>query len=793
MASQKVNWLFLLAICFFLNSCSESTSFHSLYLSTKDEWKASRREFVVNQDGTILPEGAAPARYLHGMVDSAQQASRNAGAITFAVNYLTQGKLRFFIETVSAGAELQVLIDGRPALKRDLPVGAGQGPWKESRYLEQYNLYQCLYNEEIAVAIPQGEHKISIENLGADWLSINYFVFENYTGQIVSASFEQWQELETQSGSLLQRLDSYQKQWQKYQHEKKPAAELRNMADMYLRFLQQAAAEVKHYDQRLFELEQNLIALLKESEQGRNFVEKKRGYLKRVYLSPVDSSLQPYDVMIPLRYDSAKAYSLIIDLHGYMEQIKPWHNFLWAQVDSSLDSLKLIRAAVYGRRNRYYLGAGEQDVLEVLADIRRNYSIDTNRVYLAGASMGGYGTWQISLRYPDKFAAISPLCGITTSVQTSYGHYPRSNQEILAASFSPLLLAENARYLPAKIYHGAKDPVIPADQSRQMVNRLIKLGYEHQYHECPQLEHNVWDTASADPTRKPFLLSKIRNPFPAQVRHKTFYFRTGKSYWLDIQGKENWNDFAEITGKWTAADHLTITTDNVSAFAIDLRHPQYQSGQSLELTINQQRLILPPSQAKAWLAFHKNRVWQAGSRTSKELLKRKGLEGPWLDGECSPFIVVYGTQQGFSENSEPVQALRTYYAQYNMQPRFVADTLALSNHFEKNFNLVLIGNPAQNSYTAQLFDDQKSALRFTLHALRGRQHFSGNSDHGLRLIYPNPRNPEKYVLLDWYPAGITDFQQLNQMMIADYLIYRLDKREFKVSDSGFFDSRWELD
>ncbi len=49
--------------------------------------------------------------------------------------------------------------------------------------------------------------------------------------------------------------------------------------------------------------------------------------------------------------------------------------------------------------------------MDVLAEVRRDYKIDPNRIYLMGHSMGGYGTWSIAMAHPDVFAAIGPISG----------------------------------------------------------------------------------------------------------------------------------------------------------------------------------------------------------------------------------------------------------------------------------------------------------------------------------------------------------------------------------------------
>ena len=74
---------------------------------------------------------------------------------------------------------------------------------------------------------------------------------------------------------------------------------------------------------------------------------------------------------------------------------------------------RYIVASPFGRGNAFYEDMGEQDVLQVLREVQRLYSIDPDRIYLTGGSMGGWGAWNIGLRCPDMFAALAPVMGPT--------------------------------------------------------------------------------------------------------------------------------------------------------------------------------------------------------------------------------------------------------------------------------------------------------------------------------------------------------------------------------------------
>ena len=127
-----------------------------------------------------------------------------------------------------------------------------------------------------------------------------------------------------------------------------------------------------------------------------------------------------------------------------------------------------------------------RDVLLVLLDeIIGTYRVDTNRVYLTGLSMGGYGTWDLGLRYPEKFAAIAPICG--------------------GGDFISLLLSSREKASALKTlriwaFHGAKDPVVPVSESERMVDAAKKRGVtDVKLTIYPEAQHDAWTETYRNP------------------------------------------------------------------------------------------------------------------------------------------------------------------------------------------------------------------------------------------------------------------------------------------------------
>jgi len=111
-----------------------------------------------------------------------------------------------------------------------------------------------------------------------------------------------------------------------------------------------------------------------------------------------------------------------------------------------------------------------EPVMALIADAQSRYQVDPKRIILTGLSMGGYGAWDLGTRYPEKFAAIAPLCG---------GGIP--------------YLTYRIKDKPIWVFHGAKDTAVPISESQRMVDALKKNGNTRvKFTIYPEAGHNCW-------------------------------------------------------------------------------------------------------------------------------------------------------------------------------------------------------------------------------------------------------------------------------------------------------------
>ena len=137
-------------------------------------------------------------------------------------------------------------------------------------------------------------------------------------------------------------------------------------------------------------------------------------------------------------------------------------------------------------------------LLALLDDVSKNLRVDSHRVYLSGLSMGGYGTWDLGLSHPERFAAIVPICG---------------GGELINILLAEGTKGEALRTLGVWAFHGGKDPIVPVEESQRLVDMLKKVKVQDvKLTVYPEAGHDSWTEAYNDPKLYEWLLSHERKP-----------------------------------------------------------------------------------------------------------------------------------------------------------------------------------------------------------------------------------------------------------------------------------------
>jgi predicted peptidase len=196
-----------------------------------------------------------------------------------------------------------------------------------------------------------------------------------------------------------------------------------------------------------------------------------------------------YLLYLPKGYsgaESAKRWPLVLFLHGAGE------------TGSDVNKVKVHgppKLVAAGKEFPFILVSPQSpkfgwdtDALMALVDgIKEGYRVDPDRVYVTGLSMGGFGTFALAAAYPKEFAAIVPVCG-----------------------GGERIWGRRLRNVPAWVFHGAKDPVVPLQSSKDMVDAIKKAGGTVRITVYPEAGHDSWTETYNNPEVYEWLLRQRR-------------------------------------------------------------------------------------------------------------------------------------------------------------------------------------------------------------------------------------------------------------------------------------------
>ena len=217
------------------------------------------------------------------------------------------------------------------------------------------------------------------------------------------------------------------------------------------------------------------------------------GFLNRSVV--VDSIEYRYQVYVPRDYQISVSWPVILSLHGGgsrgTDGIRQTDGWLGRAIRLYVDRYPAI--VVFPQSPIDGPGWQELGGRVALAALDRSlaeFSTDASRVYLAGYSQGGNGSWYLSYHHPERFAAVVVVSGWIGERRgtTSGALYPAIAP---ASSSDPFAeVAQRISHIPIWILHGETDTVVPVEQSRGMSSALRVLGANVQYTELPGVGHN---------------------------------------------------------------------------------------------------------------------------------------------------------------------------------------------------------------------------------------------------------------------------------------------------------------
>ena len=547
----------------------------------------------------------------------------------------------------------------------------------------------------------------------------------------------------------------------------------------------------------------------------------KTGITIRGYVSKVDGSVQPYALTLPagVNPNEGRRWPLHVVLHGRADQMNEV-NFIHRmdgkplKVEAGQPEQNWIQLDVYGRGNNAYRFAGETDVFEAMDDVKRRFRIDEDRVTLHGFSMGGAGAWHLGMHHPSMWSSVGPGAGFVDfyRYQKKDPENPEQRlpdpQHATLAIYDSVNYAMNAFNVPVCTYGGENDPQLLASTSMAEAAEVLdvpikvivgpKMG--HAFDPESQEQFMAYHLEQSAKGRPRFGQRK-------EIRFSTHTLKYNQCDWLAIEEVERVYEPSVVEAKINESGDVDVTTSNVRALRIvrDVGTDAIIDGTTLECRQAADGLLPDVYYVKGsngWevLSYDDSRSFS----DNRELRKRPNLQGPIDDAFMSSFVCVRGTSTPWNETAEQWSKwtrarFEREFSQWMRGDVYAVDDTAVTEDMITKNHLILFGDPGSNAILKRVLE--QLPIEWTEETIKvGDQEWSAK-DHGLSLIFPNPLNRSKYVVLnsghtfhdkDFRSSNAWLFPRLGDIAVQKITLQKDGSFQEETVWSEVFGERWQL-
>ncbi len=529
------------------------------------------------------------------------------------------------------------------------------------------------------------------------------------------------------------------------------------------------------------------------------------------FVSNIDDSVQPYGLVIPAGWsrDDNTPRRLDVWLHGRGDS-QTELQFLRSRLQST-DPITPQDAFVlhpFGRHCNAFKFAGERDVYEAIAHVAEQFAIDPQRISIRGFSMGGAGCWHLAVHDPGQWFAANPGAGFADTRQyqgwDKKPAYPMTlfQQQLLNWYDCPPW-AGNLRNTRVIAYSGEVDKQkLAADVMR---DASLEWGIRWPYVIGAGMGHKI-DKPSAlqmDQQLQAWAAEEVV-PVPV-VDFTTYTLRYARCHWLTIEGMQQHWQAARVHGK-VEGGLIRLETEGVTHLTIDLPAGVLPTdNDAITILINGEGLAAPDATVDQ--PYHCDLIriaegWAVAASADRSLRKRPGLQGPIDDALTQRFVFVSPSRPCWHG---PVERWVTEERQYALQRwqqvmrgdvREVLDR-NLTEAMIRDSNLILFGDPRANSVLAGMLS--RLPLKWDREQLEVNGQTYDPSQHAAVMVFPNPLNPNRYVVLN---SGHTfrDFSNVSNSrqipMLPDWAVLNVANGANRLlpgelQAGGFFDEQWQ--